>query len=99
MVMTTIPKLYAIMIGAITCIVDGACTYPLPDYGACTYPLLVSGACTLPHLQNLVSCLYLKKNKKTTYTKITEGISVAHLSTLTKLVSKLQRCVSACHCT
>ena len=61
MVMTTIPKLFAIMIGAITCIVDGACTYPLPDYGACTYPLLVSGACTLPHLQNLVSWLYLKK--------------------------------------
>jgi hypothetical protein len=50
MVMTTIPKLFAIMIGAITCIVDGACTYPLPDYGACTYPLLVSGACTLPHV-------------------------------------------------
>jgi hypothetical protein len=38
------------------------------------------------------------KKKKTTNTKITEGISVAHLSTLTKLVSKIQRCVSACHC-
>jgi hypothetical protein len=50
-----IPKLSAMMIGAFNYVVDGACTYPLPDYGACTYPLLVSGACTLPHLQNLVS--------------------------------------------
>jgi hypothetical protein len=50
-----IPKRYAMMIGAFNYVVDGACTYPLPDYGACTYPLLVSGACTLPHSQNLVS--------------------------------------------
>ncbi len=54
-VIDEIPKLSAMLIGAITYVVDGACTYPLPDYGACTYPLLVSGACTLPHLQNLVS--------------------------------------------
>ena len=50
-----IPKFSALMIGALNYVVDGACTYPLPDYGACTYPLLVSGACTLPHSQNLVS--------------------------------------------
>jgi hypothetical protein len=45
-VMNTILKLAAMRIGAITCVVDGACTYPYLDYGACTYPLLVSGACT-----------------------------------------------------
>jgi hypothetical protein len=50
-----IPKISAMTIGALNYVVDGACTYPLPDFGACTYPLLVSGACTLPHLQNLVS--------------------------------------------
>ena len=54
-VIDNIPKLFAMMIGAIIYVVDGACTYPLPDYGAYIYPLLISGACTLPHLQNLVS--------------------------------------------
>jgi hypothetical protein len=79
----TIPKLVAMRIGAISCVVDGACTYPLLDYGACTYPLLASGAYTLPIMHNLVSCLYIRKK----YIKITEGISVTYMSAMTLMVS------------
>jgi hypothetical protein len=42
-IMKTIPKLAAMRIGAITCVVDGACTYPLLDYGACITPGLFLG--------------------------------------------------------
>jgi hypothetical protein len=40
-----------------------------------------------------------QQHKKRKYIKlyIIEGISVAHLSAMTLMVSKLQRCVSACH--
>jgi hypothetical protein len=48
--MKTIDKLAAMRIEATSCVVDGACTYPLIVCGACTYPLLVSGACTYPLL-------------------------------------------------
>jgi hypothetical protein len=64
------------------CLDYGACTYPLLDHGACTYPLLGDGACTSPLFQTLVSCLYFNNNNN----KITEGISVAHLRTMTLMV-------------
>jgi hypothetical protein len=62
--MKTTPKLAAMRIGAFTCFVDGACTYPLLDYGACTYPLFDYGACTLPPCQNLVLCTSTKKKSQ-----------------------------------
>jgi hypothetical protein len=46
----TIPKLAAMRIGAFTCVVDGACTYPLLDYWAFTYPYLFLGLALTPYL-------------------------------------------------
>jgi hypothetical protein len=57
--------------------------------GACTYPLFDYGACALPPFENLATTK--KKEKHHNH----RGDTVAHLSTMKLMVSKLQRCVSA----
>jgi hypothetical protein len=79
--MKTNHKLAVMRIGAFTCFVDGACT-PYLIMGLALTPCLFLGLALFP----LCRTWFPVCTSEIIYIKITEGISVAHLSTMTLMV-------------